>query len=130
MKWRRQQAPPALDVWWGIWYRGEKDKGTQGLGAAIPGPAVTEESCDISQHIPSLGLDFPSSVLPIYPGDTVVKEPPARAGDAGDRGPIPGWDVPLEEEMATHSSILAWEIPWTEEPGRLQSVGSQRVGHS
>ena len=36
---------------------------------------------------------------------------------------------PLEEEMATHSSILAWKIPWTEEPGRLQSKGSQRVGH-
>ena len=38
-----------------------------------------------------------------------------------------GWDDPLEEEMATHSSILAWRIPWTEEPGRLQSMGSQRV---
>ena len=37
---------------------------------------------------------------------------------------------PLEEEMATHSSILAWKIPWTEEPGRLQSMGSQRVGHN
>ena len=36
---------------------------------------------------------------------------------------------PLEKEMATHSSILAWRIPWTEEPGRLQSTGSQRVGH-
>ena len=36
---------------------------------------------------------------------------------------------PLEQEMATHSSILAWEIPWTEEPDRLQSMGSQRVGH-
>ena len=36
---------------------------------------------------------------------------------------------PLEEEMATHSSILAWRIPWTEEPGGLQSMGSQRVGH-
>ena len=36
---------------------------------------------------------------------------------------------PLEEEMATHSSILAWIIPWTEDPGRLQSMGSQRVGH-
>ena len=35
----------------------------------------------------------------------------------------------LEKEMATHSSILAWKIPWTEEPGRLQSIGSQRVGH-
>ena len=37
--------------------------------------------------------------------------------------------TPLEKEMATHSSILAWEIPWTEEPGRLQSRGLQRVGH-
>ena len=40
-----------------------------------------------------------------------------------------GQEDPLEEEMATHSSILAWEIPWTEEPGGLQSMGSQRVGH-
>ena len=40
-----------------------------------------------------------------------------------------GWEDPLEKEMATHSSILAWKIPWTEAPGRLQSMGSQRVGH-
>ena len=40
-----------------------------------------------------------------------------------------GWEDPLEKEMAAHSSILAWEIPWTEEPGGLQSMGSQRVGH-
>ena len=40
-----------------------------------------------------------------------------------------GWEDPLEKEMATHSSILAWKIPWTMEPGRLQSMGSQRVGH-
>ena len=40
-----------------------------------------------------------------------------------------GWEDPLEKEMATHSSILAWRIPWTENPGRLQSIGSQRVGH-
>ena len=39
------------------------------------------------------------------------------------------WEDPLEKEMATHSSILNWETPWTEEPGRLQSMGSQRVGH-
>ena len=41
-----------------------------------------------------------------------------------------GWEDPLEKEMATHSSILVWRIPWTEEPGRLQSTGSQRVGHN
>ena len=40
-----------------------------------------------------------------------------------------GWDDPLEKEMAIHSSTLAWKIPWTDEPGRLQSMGSQRVGH-
>ena len=40
-----------------------------------------------------------------------------------------GWEDPLEEEMATHSSILAWEIPRTEEPGTLQSMGSHRVRH-
>ena len=41
-----------------------------------------------------------------------------------------GQEDPLEEEMATHSSILAWKIPWTEEPGGLQSTGPQRVGHN
>ena len=40
-----------------------------------------------------------------------------------------GWEDPLEEGMATHSSILVWRIPWTEEPGGLQSMGSPRVGH-
>ena len=40
-----------------------------------------------------------------------------------------GWEDSPEEEMATHSSILAWRMPWTEEPGRLQSMGSQRVRH-
>ena len=49
--------------------------------------------------------------------------------DAGDIGLSLGWEDPLEEEMAAHSSILAWGIPWTEEPGRLQSTGLQRVRH-
>ena len=40
-----------------------------------------------------------------------------------------GWEDPLEKEMAAHSSSLAWKTPWTEEPGRLQSMGSLRVGH-
>ena len=58
------------------------------------------------------------------PGGSVVKNPPANAGDVDlirESGRFPG------EEMATHSSILAWEIPWIEEPGGLQSMGSQRV---
>ena len=41
----------------------------------------------------------------------------------------PGWEDPLEKEMAAHSSILAWRIPWTEEPGGLQSIGLHKVGH-
>ncbi|MFS9598810.1 hypothetical protein, partial [Klebsiella variicola] len=43
--------------------------------------------------------------------------------------PSLGWEDPLEKEMATHSSTIAWKIPWTEEPGRLQPIASQRVGH-
>ena len=61
-----------------------------------------------------------------FPGGSVVKNPPA----------IPetwvrslGQEDPLEKELASHSSIFAWEIPWTEEPGGLQSMGSQRVRH-
>ena len=49
----------------------------------------------------------------------LVKKLPANAGDIGDTGLILGWEDPLEKEMATHYSILAWEIPWTEEPGGL-----------
>ena len=41
-----------------------------------------------------------------------------------------GWEDPLEKEMAIHSSTIAWKIPWTEGPGRLQSMGLQRVGHN
>ena len=56
-----------------------------------------------------------------------VKNPPANAGDTGDTAL--GWEYSLEEEMATNFSILAWKISWTEEPGRLQFIGSKRVRH-
>ena len=59
-----------------------------------------------------------------------MKPPPASAGDARDMGSIPGQEDPLEEEMAIYSSVLAWGIPWIEEPGGLQSMGSKRVGHN
>ena len=60
----------------------------------------------------------------------MVKNMPANARNAGETWVRSlGWEDPLEEEMATHSSILAWEIPWTKEPDGLQSVGSQRVRH-
>ena len=53
----------------------------------------------------------------------VVKSPLANAGDIRDWVRSLGWEDPLESERATHSSILAWRIPWTEEPGGLQSMG-------
>ena len=60
----------------------------------------------------------------------VVKNPPVNAGDVRDGGSIPGQEDPLEEGMGTYSSILAWRIPWTEEPGGLQSIRPQRVRHN
>ena len=57
----------------------------------------------------------------------MVRNPPANAGDSGS---IPGGKDHVEEEMATPSSILAWKMPWTEEPGGLWSIGSHRVGQT
>ena len=62
----------------------------------------------------------------MFPSVTVVKNLP---GDAGDVGSVPGSGRPPGEGDDSHSSILAWKVPWTEERGRLQSLGSQRVGH-
>ena len=59
----------------------------------------------------------------------MVKNMPANEGDASNAGASLGQEDPLEKGMASHSSILAWEMPWTQEPGRLQSMGSQRVRH-
>ena len=62
---------------------------------------------------------------------TVVKNPPANAGEAKDtRIQSLGQEDSLEKEMATHSCILAWRTSWTKEPGKLQSLGAQRVGHN
>ena len=59
-----------------------------------------------------------------FPGSSVVKNPPPNARDAGDAGLTLDWEDPLEEGMATHSSILARKIPRREEPGGLKSMGS------
>jgi len=71
----------------------------------------------------SLELE-PTNLVLGFPGGSV--NPPANAGDTGS---IPGSGKSLEKEMATHCSILAWKIPWTEKPGGLQSMGPQRVRH-
>ena len=86
---------------------------------------VTEvRMCDVWENLWKIGIIGASLVA------QVVKNPPANAKDIRDTGLIPGWEDSLEEGMATHSSILAWRIPWTEEPGRLQSMMLQRVGHN
>ena len=59
----------------------------------------------------------------------MVKDTPANAGDARDSGFDLGREDSLEKELATHSNVLTWRIPWTEEPGGLQSTGSWRVRH-
>ena len=59
----------------------------------------------------------------------MVKNPAANAGDTEMWIQTLGWEDLLEEDMASQCSILAWKIPWTEEPGGLQSMGLQRVGH-
>ena len=61
------------------------------------------------------------------PGGSLVKNPPANAGDTSS---IPDQEDSLEEDTATHSSLLAWQTPWTGEPDGLQSIGSQRVKHN
>ena len=63
-----------------------------------------------------------------FPGGSAVKNLPAMQELQETQVRSPGLDDPLEEGMTTSSSILAWRIPWTEEPGGLQSIGSQRVG--
>ena len=72
--------------------------------------------------LPDPGIEPGSSALE---ADALTSEPPMQET----RVRSLGWEDPLEKEMAAHSSILAWKIPWMAEPGRLLSMGSQRVGH-
>ena len=65
-----------------------------------------------------------------FPGGSVVKNLPAMQEPQEMRVRSLGWKDPLEEGIATYSTILAWRIPWTKEPGGLQFMGLQRVGHN
>ena len=80
-----------------------------------------------SGRSPGEGIGFPLQYSWASLEAQIVKNPPAMWETWV---PSLGWEDPLEEEMATHSSILAWRFPWTEEPGGLQSMKSQRVGHN
>ena len=70
-----------------------------------------------------------SFYVTVIPGGSVVKNLPAMKEMQKMKIQSLGQEDPLEEGMATHSSVLAWRIPWTEEPGEVQSMGPQRVGH-
>ena len=114
---------------------GDPDSSQEGSCPRLPrphhrgllGPEAVAET-------PALQLEVLRLVLALdlsggSPGRSVVKNPLANAGGTGDGGSIPGSGRSPEKEMTAHSSILAWRIPWTEEPGGLRSMGSQRVGH-
>ena len=89
----------------------------------------------LSLHFPKISLLFDYIYIVVitlkgFPGSSVAKNLPMKQEPQESKVLSLCWEDPLEEAMATHSSILAWRIPWTEEPGGLQSMGSQRVGHS
>ena len=65
----------------------------------------------------------------VFLGGSMVRNLATSVGETGDTGSVPELGRPLEEGMVTHSSILAWRIPWTEQPGELQSMGLPRVRH-
>ena len=86
-----------------------------------------------TKNLHALFNSFNSYILLIwgFPGGASGKEPACQSRRYKRRGVwFPGWEDPLEKGTAIHSNILIWGIPWTEEPGRLQSMGSQRVGHN
>ena len=93
------------------------------LSSGVPGCSTQENVTNLLSLGPHGDFNSQSSS---HWGGLDGKE---AACSAGDLVQSLGWEDPLEKEMATHSSILAWRIPWMEEPGRLQSMGSQRVGH-
>ena len=105
----------------------------------VPGLAVGICHSDLPLRGTNILLSFSfTSIYPllsclqhtqVFSGDSDGRECACNAGDKGWETDPLGWEDPLEEEMATQSNILTWRITWTEEPGGLQSMGSQRVRH-
>jgi len=82
-----------------------------------------------NRSFPEAELFFLLKAVKVSPGSPVVKNLPAVQETQESRVQSLGWGDPLEEEMATHCSILSWRTPWTEKPGGLQSMGLQTAGH-
>ena len=115
-------SPLSAPVWGAGWGQGAGGGG-EGWGWGISNRALARlhfmaHCCSDYYHLPRPKKRFP--------GGSAIKNSPAMKAT---RVPSLGQEYPLEKDMATHSSILAWRIPWTEEPGGLQSMGSQRVRH-
>ena len=111
---------------WHHWLDGRESEWTLGVGDGQGGLACCDSwGCKESDTTERLNRTELNVALG-FPGDAVVKNLPAGIGDAGSVSD-PG--DPLEKEMATRSGTLTWKIPWMEKPGKLQSIGSQRVGH-
>ena len=87
---------------------------------------VLGKDSEAGSHTKILTLRTEYSWLGVSLVAQMIKNPPAKPETWVQPS---GWEDPLEKGTATHSSILAWRIPWTKEPGRLQSMGLQRVGH-
>ena len=108
----------------GVWKSEIRVPAWSGSGkSSIPGFFEWKRKRKKTSYLLSLII---RALIPLwgFSGGSVVKNMPANAGDLGS---ILGWEDPLEREMATHSSTLAWEIAWTEEPGGLQSMGLQKI---
>ena len=111
----KKSVQGSLGSEWNIWGGEGGARGGRGKSYMRGGPSSSWNAVltDLSTHV-DIGMGFPHS--------SVGKE---SACNTGDLGSVPGLERSPGEGMATHPSILAWRIPWTEEPGRLQSMGSQ-----
>ena len=89
-----------------------------------------EQALHHLQRYSSARRPIPASLVVALGVSLVVQTVKNLPANVGDWVRSLGWEDPLEKRMTTHSTVLAWRIPWTEEPGRLQSVGSQRVVHN
>ena len=124
-------------LWWQIYFSyGPPSLDVTITALGFPSGSVGKESpCNAGdpssipgsvRKIPWRRDRLPTPVFLGFPGGLDGK---IYACNSGDLGSVPGLEDPLQEGVATHSSILAWRIPWTEEPGGLPSMGSHRVGH-
>ena len=122
-------APPSMgfsrqEYWSGLPFPSPGDPADPGIEPRSPALQADALTSEPPGKTHSVTLTYLAIGVPSDRASQVVLVVKNISANARDTGSIPGWGRPLEEAMATHSSILAWRIPWTEEHGRLQSMGS------